>query len=116
MTEQEKQEIVSEVEKQILEKMKGTVIREDTHSVLKEPRSKWFTSTSCNQESIMYKLFGTYIYWSVWEMIRKLTCYICGTSYVRNLLGNEMANEVAEKLCQLVFELRTEYLEHEKEK
>jgi len=49
-------------------------------------------------------------------MIRKLTCYICGTSYVRNLSGNEMANEVAEKLCQLVFELRTEYLEHEKEK
>ena len=35
MTEQEKQEIVSEVEKQILEKMKGTVIREDTQSVLK---------------------------------------------------------------------------------
>lgn len=61
MTEQEKQEIVSEVEKQILEKMKGTVIREDTQSVLKKPRSKWFTSASCNTESIMYKLFGTYL-------------------------------------------------------
>ena len=116
MTEQEKQEIVSDVEKQILEKMKGTVIREDTQSVLKKPRSKWFTSASCNTESIMYKLFGTYVYWSVWDMIRKLTCYICGTSYVRNLSGNEMADEVAEKLCQFVYDLRTEYLEHEAKK
>ena len=116
MTEQEKQEIVSEVEKQILEKMKGTVIREDTQSVLKKPRSKWFTSASCNTESIMYKLFGTYVYWCVWDMIRKLTCYICGTSYVRNLSGNEMADEVVEKLCQFVYDLRTEYLEHETKK
>ena len=49
-------------------------------------------------------------------MIRKLTCYICGTSYVRHLSGNEKANEIAEKLCQTVYDLRMEYLEYEKEK
>lgn len=118
MTKQEKQEIVAEVEKQILEKMKGTVIREDTQSVLKKPRDKWFNGQRSHQESIsiMYKLFGSYVYWSVWDMIRKLTCYICGTSYVRNLSGNEYANEIAEKLCQTVYDLKMEYTEHETEK
>lgn len=111
MTEQEKQQIISEIEQNILEKMKGSVIKEDTHSVLKEPRNKWFSGTSFAKESPMYKLFGGYVYWAVWDCIRKLTCFICGTSYVRNLKDIEFANEVAEVLCATVYEFAKRYRE-----
>jgi hypothetical protein len=115
MTEQEKQEIVSEVEKQIMSKMKGSLVKEDTQSVLSEPRDKWFRKgTARYSGSLMYNVFGSYIYWCVWEIIRKLTCYICGTGYVRNLQGNEKAAEIAEKLCQTVYDLRTEYTDEQK--
>ena len=42
MTEQEKQQLVEEIEERLLSKMKGTVIKEDTSNILKEPRNKWF--------------------------------------------------------------------------
>lgn len=42
MTEQEKLEILDELEKRFTEKYKGVVIREDTQKALAEPRNKWF--------------------------------------------------------------------------
>lgn len=42
MTELEKQEILSELEERFEKKYKGCLSREDTQSVLKEPRNKWF--------------------------------------------------------------------------
>ena len=113
MTEQEKQQIIAEVEQSILSKMKGTVIKEDTHSVLAEPRNKWFRDSEDNGDSLMYKLFGAYVYWAVWDYIRKLTCFICGTSYVRSIKNTEFANEVADTLCATVYELAKKYREKE---
>lgn len=46
------------------------------------------------------------ISWQVWETIRKLTCVICGKQYVRHLEKDDHADEVAEELCQYVYELR----------
>lgn len=107
MTEQEKQEIISEIEKRIDEKYKGCLSREDTQSVLKNPREKWFKG----YDSPMHILFGNIIYWQVWELIRKLTCIVCGKQYVRHLADIEYADEVAEKICQFVYELKKEYSE-----
>lgn len=42
MTEQEKNEIIEEVEKRLEKKYKGCLSREDTQSVLKNVREKWF--------------------------------------------------------------------------
>lgn len=53
--------------------------------------------------------------WSMWELIRKLTCYICGKSYVRHLASEEeIANEICNTLCRTVYELRVKYLNESK--
>ena len=111
MTELEKAEILDELEKRMEKKYKGCLSREDTHSVLKNTREKWFTYDKFNgkPESPMHKIFGNIIYWQVWELIRKLTCVICGCQYVRHLSGCSYAEEVAERLCQCVYDLKKEY-------
>lgn len=112
MTEQEKAEIIAELEKRIDQKYKGCLSREDTQAVLKEAREKWFHNPRSGmnyKDSPMHKLFGNIIYWQVWELIRKLTCIICGKQYVRHLVGCPGAEEVAEKLCQFIYDLKVEY-------
>lgn len=109
MTEQEKSEILDELEKRIEKKYKGCLSKEDTQSVLKNVREKWFAHDLYKKDSPMHNLFGNIIYWQVWELIRKLTCIICGCQYVRHLSGCDYAEEVAEKLCQAVFDIKKEY-------
>lgn len=106
-----KKEIMSELET----KLKGVVIREDTQNILSEVRNKWFTDKKSNNKKCpMYELFGSVVFWTVWELIRKLTCLICGCGYVRHLQYRDEASEIAERLCQTVFELRKEFLENRK--
>ena len=110
MTDQEKNEIIDEVEKRLEKKYKGCLSREDTQSVMKNTRDKWFNHDSIRgKDSPMHKVFGNIIYWQVWELIRKLTCIICGCQYVRHLSGCDYAEEVAERLCQTVYDLKVEY-------
>lgn len=112
MTEKEKNEIIEEVEKRLEKKYKGCLTKEDTQSVLQEVREKWFHNPKKGWNHLdtpMHKVFGNIIYWQVWEMIRKLTCVICGCQYVRHLSGCDYAEEVAERLCQCVYDLKTEY-------
>ena len=78
MTEQEKKELLDELEKRIDEKYKGCLTREE-----------------------------------VWETIRKLTCVICGKQYVRQLANVENADEIAEKLCQFVYDLKIDFKKQE---
>jgi hypothetical protein len=42
MTEQEKKELLDELEKRMDEKYKGCLTREDVATTLKAPREKWF--------------------------------------------------------------------------
>lgn len=110
MTEAEKNEIIEEVEKRLEREYKGCLSREDTQSVLKETREKWFKYDPIRGgDSPMHKVFGNIIYWQVWELIRKLTCIICGCQYVRHLSGNKYAEEMADKICAFVYELKSEY-------
>lgn len=112
MTEKEKAEILDELEKRLDQKYKGCLSKEDTQVVLKNVREKWFhnpTKGWHHLDTPMHKLFGNIIYWQVWELIRKMTCIICGCQYVRHLAGCDYAEEVAEKLCQTVYDLKKEY-------
>lgn len=116
MTEQEKELLLDELEKRIEKKYKGCLTREDTQSVLKNVRDKWFTYDAIRgPKSPMFNLFGTIIYWQVWENIRKLTCVICGCQYVRHLSRVKDAEEVAEKLCQAIYDIKREYGERREE-
>ena len=112
MTEKEKAEILEELEKRIDQKYKGCLSKEDTQVVLKNVREKWFhnpTKGWHHLDTPMHKLFGNIIYWQVWELIRKLTCIICGRQYVRHLVDCPYAEEIAEKLCQFIYDLKIEY-------
>lgn len=67
--------------------------------------------------SLMADAFdSTIISWQVWETIRKLTCVICGKQYVRQLANVENADEIAEKLCQFVYDLKMGFKEQEDKK
>ena len=108
MTEQEKVEILDELEKRFEDKYRGVVTREDTQKQLSAPREKWFRDeNNGGQHSLMTKALddNSIVAWAVWEKIRTLTCYICGVSYVRQLKDEWNADEVAETLCQTIYDL-----------
>lgn len=111
METKEKEALKEEILEELEERFKGVAIREDTQGVLSDVRNKWFKdANTCNRETPMYELFGAITYWTVWELIRKLTCLICGCGYVRHLKYRDEANEIAETLCQTVYDLREKYL------
>ena len=107
MTEQEKTEIIEELEARFDAKYKGILSHEDVATTLSEPRNKWFRGEDGGgYGSLMAEALGnTVVAWSVWEEIRKLTCRICGKSYVRQLTDGDKADEVAETLCEMVYRL-----------
>ena len=113
MTENEKKEILDELEQRFEKKYKGTLFREDTQTVLKEPREKWFRdSNGGGYYSMMAEAFdNSVVSWQVWELVRRLTCMICGKHYVRHIANNKQAADIAERLCQFIYDLRKEYKE-----
>ncbi len=115
MTEQEKKELLDELEKRMDEKYKGCLIREDVATTLKAPREKWFRDENgIGRGSLMANAFdSSIISWQVWETVRKLTCVICGKQYVRHLANVENADEVAEKLCQFIYDLKMDFKKQE---
>lgn len=118
MNEQEKQELLEELEKRFEQKYKGCLSREDTQSVLSNPRNKWFRyARGVGTNSLMAEVFeNSIISWQVWETIRKLTCVICGKQYVRHLANNQKAEEICEEICQFIYDLRTDYKEQSQSK
>lgn len=103
MTEQEKIEILNELEARFEKKYKGCLTKEDTQSILKEPRNKWFRDiqgNGCN--SLMTDAFDSSIVaWQVWEIIRKLTCVVCGKQYVRHLERMTMLKKLRKSFVSL---------------
>ena len=113
MTDIEKQEIIAEVEASVMAKVDKKYGREDTQNVLKAPREKWFGNSDTRYKACppMREAFGAFIDYQVWEIIRRLTCLIMGRKYVRQLSGDAKAEEVAERICQFVYDLRNEIRE-----
>lgn len=110
MTEQEKKEIIDELEERLEAKYKGIISREDIATTLREPREKWFRDASRGgHNSLMAQAVGSSITsWAIWEKIRTITCYVCGKSYVRQLKDDDRADEAADKICALVYDLAME--------
>ena len=84
MTEQEKKEILELIEEHLAKQMPQ---REDTQSTLAKTRNKWFKDNDgSSYQSLMSKAIndthGSYV---IWESVRKITCKICGVSYVRQI-------------------------------
>lgn len=118
MTVEEKEELKAEILEEVQKSLKGKVIREDVSTTLKEPREYWFVKRTVDgkrQDGLMRTVIDSITSWAMWELIRKLTCYICGKSYVRHLAGEEdIANEICNVLCQTVYDLRVKYIAESK--
>lgn len=110
MTEQEKQEIITEVKKSVMDEMKDKIVKEDTQKTLKIPREKWYGERfSHGRESAMVQAFDTpYMAWEAWDHIRRLTCLVCGVRYVRQLEENQDAERICDEICQKIYDLRIE--------
>lgn len=112
ITQAEKEQLKAEIMADIKEELKGTLIKEDTQSVLSDVRHKWFGNSGYTGK--MTGVFESYTAWKIWEAVRKITCLICGTGYVRRLSGKEdIANEIGDKLCQIIYDLRKHYISKE---
>ena len=118
MTVEEKEELKAEILEEVQKSLKGKVIREDVSTTLKEPREYWFVKRTVDgkkQDGLMRTVIDSITSWAMWELIRKLTCYICGKSYVRHLVGEEdIANQICNVLCQTVYDLRVKYIAESK--
>lgn len=44
----------------------------------------------------------------------ELTCAICGKQYVRQIAGIEEAPEIAEKICQYIYDMAIEFKEEKR--
>lgn len=111
MTEQEKQEIISEVKAFVMDEVKKEIkIKEHTRKILEGPREKWYgKSGSIRRESTMCEAFPTpYMAWDAWEHIRRLTCLVCGERYVRQIENNPDAERICDEICQKIYDLRME--------
>lgn len=108
MTEQEKQEIISEVKKSVMNEMKEKIVKEDTKKILKVPREKWYGERfSQVKDSTMVQAFDTpYMAWEAWDHIRRLTCLVCGVRYVQKLEDNPDAERICDEICQKIYDLR----------
>lgn len=107
MTEQEKQEIISEIKKYFREQG----MTANAYNCLDDVRSKWFRERRRGDEDSPFeKAFdSTNAALRVWENIRRLTCIMCGKTHVTELRNDPYAEEICEKLCQFVYDLKMEY-------
>ena len=110
----EREQLKKEIMQELESKYTGVTIRENVQEVLEKTREKWFKNAKfpdmLYRASLMAKAFNsTQVAWKAWDSIRHLTCFICGVGHVRRLEDSRVANEIAEILCQTVYDLRMKY-------
>ena len=105
MTEVEKREIVNEVLCIVADQT-----RQANPQVLAPTHKKWFRDENgSSYNSLMTKVTGEgYISYGIWELVRRATCAIFGVRYVRQLVDADEANEVADKICQMIYDIGME--------
>lgn len=105
MTAEEKNEIVEEIKEELF----ANIIKKESNSALKPTIDKWRKDPDVYTSKMRKAFDGDGIAdYTVWECIRKITCKIMGVSYVRQIKERDMANSVADKLCEIVCELAKE--------
>lgn len=92
--------------------------KEYTPRLLEPTHTKWFRDEHGNSASSkMGKAFGGdgVRTAQIWDHVRPVCTAICGKAYVRQISLDDAAyiNEVADKICQLIYESK---LEHDQRK
>lgn len=95
--------------------------KEFTPRLLSPTHIKWFRDEKGNaSNSKMGKAFhgdGVRTY-QIWDRVRPICTAICGKAYVRQVSIDdaEYINEVADKLCQLIYDSKIEFDRRKKER
>ena len=104
MTNQEKQEIALEVMR-----MLGTQTQKKPNArVLSPTYHKWFIDE--NGDHYKSPIREVFHYDGVksaraWDLVRQVTCGLCGVTYVNQIKDADRANMIADKLCQTIYDL-----------
>lgn len=111
MTDQELKEFI---DRAVREALSASQQKEFTPRLLQPTHEKWFRDGSGNTaRSKMGKAFGGNGVKAaqIWDRVRPICTAICGKSYVRqvNYADEEFINEVADKICQLIYDSKLEY-------
>ena len=101
MTEKEKQEIIEELKKQMMEE------RETRPHIrmLLPTYKKWFKGKNGREDynSIMDKV--VYSQSRVWDSVRAITANLLGVKSVVHIKDAQIANEIADRLCQEIYDI-----------
>lgn len=111
MTNSEKEILKQEILAELTKAAQCKVVSEDVQSKLKPAREYFFGGMSAKGRSVFKEKLGPFRAYKVWEDVRKLTCTICGVSYVRNIQNTELANEIAIALGELILQSVIKYEE-----
>ena len=122
MTEQERTELKAEIMQEVEERFTGIAIREDTQGIFADVRKVWVQGAgrttwaqSRKEPSPFYEAFGPVVFWKIWEAVRKLVCLTMGVGYVRQIKDKEAARELADILCETLYNFRMRLNEGGKE-
>jgi hypothetical protein len=100
MSAEELVKLKKEIKSELLQELTGKPPKADRNGVFDEVRNKY--------RDQLHKAYGTYHYDQVWQCIRKLSCYMAGVCYVRELSPSIefKAAEAAEILLKMVIEAK----------
>lgn len=87
---------------------------------LSPTRHKWFEDEDGSfSTAVMGKAFDNqgYITSQIWDNVRPIVMKICGKTYVREIAAEDepKLNDIADKLCQCIYDLRQEWMEYKDE-
>ena len=104
MTDQELTVIKADIKAEVLKEITGAGYQTSgtKMGVYDEVRNRY--------QKPLYETFGVYHYDQVWQLIRRLSCYMSGVKYVRDLSPSRefKAAEIAETLCKMAIEKKEE--------
>ena len=115
MTEQEKNEILNELEARFDKKYKGCLTKEDTQSILKEPRNKWFRDTqgSCSFTEGVQENFSSGKYDVNTQMISPILSSIINGEYTFVIMGD--CSKLGWETSEIFEKYREEWISQNKE-
>jgi hypothetical protein len=112
MTEVEKNVVKSEIIEELQKKY--DIVPKKQHRRFVRSLKVWITGANRFKDSPFYEAFGPVAYYRAWEHIRGLATLICGESYVRDIEDIDYADDLANELCEFVYQKRIDYIkEHE---
>lgn len=118
MTDEQLRELIDAKVKEVLAQQ--NVSQKATPRLFAETHKKWFrdesgASYNCKMNELFHNSVVTY---AIWDRVRPIVTNIMGKKMVRQIPPEQkdFANKIADRICQVIYDSRKEWVEMEKEK